>query len=55
MRFGKALYGLLQMEFLNWKADWLMLIVKLKILMSGDQACPYCIPSRMTLQTECRR
>lgn len=57
MRFGKTLYGLLQMEILKWKADGLMSIDKLRkhVIMSDDQACPCCIPFRMNLQTECQR
>ena len=57
MRFGKALYGLLQKEILNWVADWLMSKVKLRnhVITSDDQACPCCIPFRMNLQTECQR
>jgi hypothetical protein len=57
LNLGKALHDLLQVEILNWKTDWLMLLVKFRnyVLMSGDQACPYCTPSRMPLQIQCRR
>ena len=57
MHFGKASYGLLLMEILSWEADWLMSTVKLRnhVIMSDDQACPYCIHSRVLLQTQCQR